>query len=159
MECIRPFTADDSPDRVRSFLPSPGGGGSARIVRCETGRGESLSPAAVFHRFGFGISRTMQFLINPFKDSRQTTGDLGIPKADDTVSLLLQPELSFTITFSGPVLVMVSAIKFDDEMGGRAKVIDDIGTDRRLPPKMRTIDRKLLQGTPQYTLVRCRVGT
>jgi len=53
------------------------------------GWGESLSPPTVFHRVDFGISRTMHFLKNPFKDSHQITGDLGIPKADDTKSLLL----------------------------------------------------------------------
>src|SRR5580704_786096 len=30
------------------FLPSPGGGGSARIARCETGWGDGLSTRAAF---------------------------------------------------------------------------------------------------------------
>jgi hypothetical protein len=60
------------------------------VAKCETGWGDGLSPAAVFHWFDFRIPRTVQLHINPFEDSRQVTGDLGIPEADDTISLLLK---------------------------------------------------------------------
>ncbi len=113
----------------------------------------------VFHSFDVRIPRTMQLLINLFEHSRQVTGDLGIPEADDTISLVLKPKLPVTITFSGLVLVVVSAVKFDDEMCGRAEKIDNIGTDRSLPSKMRAIDRQFFQGTPQCALVWRRVGS
>ena len=90
----------------------------------------------------------MQLYINPFEYSRQVTGDLGIPEADDTISFLLKPKLPFTIAFSSCVLVVVSAVEFDSEMRGRAKEIDDIGTDRSLPPKMRAVHRQFFQGAP-----------
>ena len=112
----------------------------------------------VFHWFDFRIPRTVQLFINPFEHSRQVTADLGIPKADDTISLMLKPELPVTITFSGLVLVVVPAVKFDDEMCGRAEEIDDIRTDRSLPSKMRAIDWQLFQGAPQFALVWRRVG-
>jgi len=100
----------------------------------------------------------MQLNINPFEYSRQVTGDLGIPEADDTISLLLKPTLPDTIAFSSLVLVVVSAVEFNDEMSGRAEEIDDIGTDRSLPSKMRAVHRQFLQGTPQCALVWRRVG-
>jgi hypothetical protein len=70
----------------------------------------------------------MQFFINPFEYSGHVTGDLGIPEADDTISLTLKPKLPVTITFSRLVVVVVSAVKFDDETRGRAKKIDNIST-------------------------------
>ena len=110
----------------------------------------------VFHWFDFRIPRTVQLFINPFEYSRQVTANLGIPKADDTISLMFKPERPVTITFSGLVLVVVPAVKFDDEMCGRAEEIDDIRTDRSLPSKMRAIDRQFFQGAPQSALVwRC----
>ena len=125
---------------------------------CEPGWGDSLSPATVFHWFDFRIPRTMQFFINPFEHSREVTGDLGIPEADDTISLMLKPKLPLTITLSRLVVVVVSAVKFDDETCGGAEEINNIRTDRSLPPKMRAIDRQFFQGTPQSALVWRRVG-
>jgi hypothetical protein len=63
------------------------------------------------------------------------------------------------IAFSGLVLVVMSAVEFDDEMCGRAEEIDDVGTDRSLPSKMRAVHRQFFQGTPQCALVWRRVGT
>jgi len=100
----------------------------------------------------------MQFFINPFEYSRQVTGDLGIPEADDTISLTLKPKLPLTITFSCLVVVVVSAVKLDDETCGWAEEIDNIRTDRSLPSKMRAIDRQFFQGTPQCALVWRRIG-
>ena|SRR5580704_6220583 len=100
----------------------------------------------------------MQLHINPFEYSRQVTGDLGIPEAHDTISLLLKPKLPFAIAFGSLVLVVVSAVELDDEVRGRAEEIDDIGTDRSLTSKMRAIHRQFLQSTPQQALVWRRVG-
>ena len=100
----------------------------------------------------------MQLLINPCENSRQVTGDFGIPETDNTISLMLKPKLPFSITFSSLVLVVVSAIKFDDEMCGRAEEIDNIGTDRSLPSKMRAVHRQFFQGTPQCAFVWRRIG-
>jgi len=83
----------------------------------------------------------MQLHINPLEYSRQVTRDLGIPEADDTISPLLKPKLPVAIAFSGLVLVVVPAIEFDDKLCGRAEEIDDIGTDRSLPSKMRALQR------------------
>ena len=143
---------------MRSTYPPLEGEGrlASREARCEPGWGDSLSSSPVFQRFSFGLPRTAQLHINPFEYSRQVGGDLGIPEADNTISFLLQPKLPFTIVFSRLVLVMVTAVEFDDEMCGRAKQIDDIGTDRSLSPKMRAIHRQFFQGTPQCSLVwRC----
>jgi hypothetical protein len=101
----------------------------------------------------------MQFFINPFEYSRQLIGNVGIPKADDTISLMLKPKLPLTIALSRLVVVVVSAVKFDDETCGGAEEVDNIRADRSLPSKMRAIDRQFFQGTPQPALVWRRVGT
>ncbi len=100
----------------------------------------------------------MQLHINPFEYSPQVTGDLGIPKADNTVSFLLKPKLPVAIAFSRLIVIVVSAVEFDDEICCRAKEIDDIGTDRRLPPKMRAVHRQFFQRAPQCALVWRRIG-
>src|ERR1700687_5960280 len=63
------------PNRQR-LIPSPGGGASARIARCETGWGDGLSPAAVSDWLDFRVSRPIQLHIDPFEYSCQVTGDL-----------------------------------------------------------------------------------
>ena len=110
------------------------------------------------HWFDFRIPRTMQLRINPFEYCRQVTGDLGIPEADNTISLPLKPKLPLMIAFSSLVLIVMSAVEFDDEMCGRAEEIDDVGTNRSLPSKMRTVHRQSFQGTPQCALVGRRIG-
>jgi hypothetical protein len=144
---------------MRSTHPPLEGEGrlASREARCETGWGEGLSSSPVSQRFNFSLPRTVQLHIDPFEYRRQVTADLGIPEPDNTISLLLKPKLPFTIASSRLVLVMVSAVEFDDEMCGRAKEIDDIGTDRSLPSKMRAVHRQFFQGTPQCSLVCWRV--
>ncbi len=100
----------------------------------------------------------MQLHINSFEYSRKVTGDLGIPEADDTISLLLKPKLPVAVAFSSLVLVVMPAVEFDDELCGRAEEIDNIPTDRSLPSKMGAFQRKCFQGTPQCALVWRRVG-
>jgi hypothetical protein len=143
---------------MRSTYPPLEGEGrlASSVARCETGWGDSLSSSPVFQRFNFSLPRTVQLHINPFEYSRQVGGDLGIPEADNTISFLLQPKLSFTIAAGRLVLVMVTAVEFDNEMYGRAKEIDDVGTDRSLSSKMRAVHRQFFQGTSQCSLVwRC----
>jgi hypothetical protein len=102
----------------------------------QAGWGDSLSPAAVFHGFDFSLTRTVQLDINPFQYRRQINGDLRIPESNDTVSFLFQPKLSCAIPLRSFVVIMMSAIEFNDEMLGRAKEINDIRTNRRLAPEV-----------------------
>jgi hypothetical protein len=113
----------------------------------------------MFHRFGVRIARTVQFLINSFKYSRQVTGNLRIPETHDTIAFMLKPALPFAITFAGLVLIVVTAVKFNDETCSRTEKVDDVGTDRSLSSKMSAIHWQFLQGAPQCALMWCRVGT
>jgi len=54
---------------------------------------------------------------------------------------------------------MVSTVEFDDQMLGRTKEVDNIRTDRCLPPEMRAINREFFERSPQNTLMRRRVGS
>jgi hypothetical protein len=90
----------------------------------------------MFERLHFSLARTMQLNINPFEHCIQITRDFRIPKADDTISFSLQPSLSLTIVLGCVVLIMMSAIELYDQMSGRTPEVDDIGTDRRLPPEV-----------------------
>jgi len=83
-----------------------------------------------------------------FKYRRQITGDLRIPEADNTISLLLKPKLPFAIALGGFVVVMMPAVEFDDQTLGWAEEVYDIGTDRRLAPEVCAIYREFFQGAP-----------
>ena len=122
-------------------LPSPAGGGSARIARCEPGWG-GLSAALVSHRHSFRATRTIKLRVNPFEHRGKICGDLGIPEADDAVSFFLKPTLSFAIAPGGLVVVMVPAVELDDQMRGRAEKVHDIGANRRLSPEVGSLDRQ-----------------
>ena len=47
--------------------------------------------------------------------------------------------LSLAITLGCLILIVMPAVKFDDEMLGGAEEIDDVRTDRGLPPEMRAV--------------------
>ena len=49
-------------------------------------------------------------------------------------------------------------IQFDDEAAGEAGKVRDIGSDRHLPAKMRTVDGDPVQCAPQTALGRCLGG-
>jgi hypothetical protein len=83
----------------------------------------------------------MQLYIDSFEYRVQIAVDFRIPEADDSISFLLQPELPFAITLGYLIVIVMSAIEFDDEMFGRAEEIHDVRTDRRLPPEMRAVYR------------------
>ena len=113
----------------------------------------------VLHWFGFRLTRTIQLDINPFEYRRQIIGDLGIPEADNPISLLLKPKLPVPIALGCLVVVMMSTVEFNDEMFSWTEEVDDIGTDRRLTPEVRAVYREFSQSAPKRALVRCRVGS
>jgi hypothetical protein len=138
-----------------SSSPSPGGGGSPAE---RAGWGGGLSPAVVFQRFNPGFKRTMQLDIDPLKHGSQIAGDLGIPEANDTIALLLEPDLPFAISLGSLIVVVMAPIEFKDEAFRRTEEIDNVRTDRCLAPEMRALNRDFFQGTPQCALMRRRVG-
>jgi len=141
---------------VRIFsLPSPGGGGSAAK---RPGWGGGLSPAVVFQWFNASFERTMHLDINSLKHGSQIARDLGIPEANDTIALLLEPHLPFVISLGSLVVVVMTPIEFKDEAFRRTEEIDNVRTDRCLAPEMRALDRDLFQSTPQCAFMRRRVG-
>ena len=101
----------------------------------------------------------MQFDINSFKHRCQVRSNLRIPEANYAISFLLQPMLSPAITLGCLILIVMPAIKFDDEMLGGAEEIHDVRTDRGLTPEMRAVDRQFLQRSPKDAPMRCRVGS
>ena len=102
----------------------------------------------MFHWFDCSFTRTVDLHINSFEHSRQITGDLGIPKSNDTISFLLKPKLPFTIAGSILVFIVMSAVDFDDEAGGRTEKVHNVGADRRLTSEVRPVYRKLFKRAP-----------
>ena len=100
----------------------------------------------------------MEFCINRFEHSVEIARDLGIPKADDAVSLILKPPLAYMIALCFLILIVMSAIRFDDEPLGRTEKIHEIGADRRLSSEMGALGWKLLESSPQRALMRRCVG-
>jgi len=101
----------------------------------------------------------MQLHKNAFEHCRQITADLRIPEADHTISFLLEPKLPFAIALGGFVVIMMSAVEFNDQTLGWAEEVYDIGTDRCLASEVRAIYREFFQSAPQCALVWCRVGS
>ena len=96
----------------------------------------------------------MQLYVNSLKHCIQIACDFRIPESDDAISFLLQPKLSFLIARGGFIFIMMSAVEFDDQAGGRAEKVHHVGADRRLPPEMCALYREFFQSTPQGALVR-----
>jgi len=145
-------------------LTLPGEGGSSASGDAEhrperAGWGDGLSPTVVLQWLGFSLTRTIQLDINSFENRSQLIRDLGIPKADDSISFLLKPKLPFAVALGGFVVIMMSTVEFNDQTLGRTEEVYDIGTNRRLASEVRAIYWELLQSAPESALVRCRVGT
>ena len=86
--------------------------------------------------FDFGFTRTVQLDINPFKHGAKIAGDLRIPEANNTIALLLEPDLPFAIPLGRFVFIVMSAIEFKDEAFGRTEEVDNVRTDGGLAPEM-----------------------
>ena len=67
------------------------------------------------------------------------------------MAVLLHPPLSRRI------LIVMPAIKLDDQPLCWTKEVYDIRAYRRLPSEVRALDRQLLQRTPQHALMRRRI--
>jgi hypothetical protein len=100
----------------------------------------------------------MQLDINPLKHGMQIAGDLRIPETNDTIALLLEPDLPFVISLGSLIVVVMSAIEFKDQAFGRTEEVHDVRANRCLASEMCTLNRDFFQGTPQGALMRCRVG-
>jgi hypothetical protein len=83
----------------------------------------------------------------------QIARDLRIPESDDAISFLLKPKLPFTIVLGGFVVIMMTAVEFDDEVGGWTQKIYNIGTDRRLTSEVCAAYQQFFQSAPQDSLV------
>jgi hypothetical protein len=94
----------------------------------------------------------MQLHINPFECCLQIAGDFRIPEPDDAISLLLQPKLPLAIALGSFVVVMMSAVEFNDQTFRRAEEVDDVRADRRLTSEMGSFYRQFFQRTPQDSL-------
>ena len=86
--------------------------------------------------FDFGFTRTVQLDINPLEHGSQIASDLGIPEANDTIALLLEPDLPFVISLGILIVVVMSAIEFKDEAFGWTEEVHNVRTDWRLAPEM-----------------------
>jgi hypothetical protein len=51
----------------------------------------------VFQRCDLGLTRTIQLDINPFEHRVQIARNIRIPEANDAISFLLEPKLSFAV--------------------------------------------------------------
>ena len=94
----------------------------------------------------------MQLHIDPLKHGSEITSDLGIPEPNDTIALLLEPDLPFVISLGSLTIVVMYAIEFKDEAFGRTEEVHDVRTDRCLAPEMCAVYRNVFQGPPQCAL-------
>jgi hypothetical protein len=84
----------------------------------------------------FRFTRTVQLDVNPFQHRFEIVVDVRIPESDDAVPFTLKPRLANTISYGYLVLVVMSAIEFNDEARSRTEKIHYIRADRRLTPKV-----------------------
>ena len=90
----------------------------------------------VFQWSGVSFARAIQLHIKSFEHSIQVAGNIRIPEADYPESLLLQPRLPFAIALGDCIIVVMSAIQFNDQAFCRTEEVYDIRPYRRLTPKM-----------------------
>ena len=112
------------------------------IVRRRRGGVQLSRRAPVLQKSRLSFARTVQFHVYSFEHGVQIVGYLRIPEADDSVPLPLQPKLPFQVALGCLIVVMVSAIKFDNEPPTGAEEIHDIRSDGRLTPEVRPINRE-----------------
>jgi len=90
----------------------------------------------------------IQLDINAFEHCIQVTGNIGIPEADNAISFLFQPSLPFAIAFGCCVVIVMSAVHFNDQMLCWTEEVHNVGSDRRLTSEMGTFYRQLFQSAP-----------
>jgi hypothetical protein len=91
----------------------------------------------MFEASGFAFACAIEFNVNPFEHRVQLARNLGIPEPDDAISFPLKPKLPFPIALRGFVIIVVSAVEFDDQVRGRTEKIYDVRTDWRLTAEVR----------------------
>jgi hypothetical protein len=102
----------------------------------------------------FSFTSAIQLDVNLLHHRVQISSHIRIPEADEPIAFPFQPGLPFAIARGCRIIVMVPAIKLDNQLLCRTKEVHDIWTDRRLPPEMCAFDRQLFQGAPKYALMR-----
>jgi hypothetical protein len=65
--------------------------------------------------------------------------------------------LRFIVALCRRIVIVMPAIKLDDQFLRGTKEVHDIGTNRRLSPEVRAFHGQLFQCPPQYAFVRRRV--
>jgi hypothetical protein len=71
-----------------------------------------------------------------------------IPEADNMKALRLEPPGAFRIRDSASIRRVLSAMNLDNEATTEPREIDNVGTDRRLPPKRNPVVAERAQEIP-----------
>jgi hypothetical protein len=74
----------------------------------------------------------------------EIAGDIGIPEADDAISLLFQPRLPLAIVSRRFLIIVVATINLEEQTSCRTEEVYDVTADRRLASEMRAFNGKLL---------------
>jgi hypothetical protein len=97
----------------------------------------------MFQVYRFRFSRAIQLDVNPLHYGFDIGVDVRILKSNDTIPFMLEPRLANTIPYGCLVLVVMSAIEFNDEARSRAEKIHHIRSNWRLTSEVCTRHGKL----------------
>ena len=131
------------------YPPLEGEGRLRRARPVQPGWGDGLSATTVLQPHRIRFARAVKLDIDALEHRRKIGGDLGIPEPHDAISFFLKPMLSFAVTPGIVIVIVVSAIDFNDEPLGRAEKVDDVPADRRLSPEVCALEWNLLERSPK----------
>src|SRR5580704_5330057 len=101
----------------------------------------------------------MKSCMNRFHDAIYILGDVVVPEPQHAISLFLQPTAARFVVYLLAIFGVLRAVDFDQKPCRHAGKVGNVGTDRHLPAKMRTIEFKPSKMTPQFLFGIGRVAT
>jgi hypothetical protein len=91
---------------------------------------------------------------NAFHHASEIGIDVRIPESKNSKTLRLQEGVANLIRSSTLRHSVLTAIRFDNELGSERNEVDDVAADRRLSPEMKAEGFQLAQLHPQFDFLR-----
>ena len=126
---------------LQSLSPPPRGGRSARSA-------------------GWGCFVIVgKLLSDGLKNAVKIFKNFVVPKPQDSIAFRLEPVGSLSIALCVLRVVVLTAVKLEDEFGVEAGEIDDVFADGHLPPKTKSIHLFAAQVMPEFSFRLGRIGS
>jgi hypothetical protein len=122
------------------------------MSRSEPGWGDDALLPSMLQLCRLGVSASVDRLVDRLQYTRYVVADIAVPEPDDAIPLRFQPPRARRVVLLLVAYRVMRAVDFDRQVGCQASEVDDIWSNRYLPPHATAQKWHLSEAMPKLRL-------